>query len=102
MTVPTPGKNRQRYVAGALHARTGRMVWVEHSSKSSLLFMTLAKALLHTYRRARRLTLILDNYNHPPQSAHPALAGQASEIAAALPARLPPLGQPHHEHLRGP
>lgn len=62
LTVPTPGKNRKRYLAGALHARTGRVLWVEHSSKTSVLFMALAEAVLRTYRRARRLSLILDNY----------------------------------------
>jgi transposase len=61
-TVVTPGKNRKRYVAGALNARTGRVVWVEHVSKNSELFLRLMEALSHAYRRARRLTLILDNY----------------------------------------
>ncbi len=26
--IPTPGKNQKHYVAGALHARTGKVVWV--------------------------------------------------------------------------
>lgn len=61
-TVVTPGKNRKRYVAGALNARTGRVLWVEHVSKDSELFLRLMEALSHAYRRARRLYLILDNY----------------------------------------
>src|SRR5690606_10475504 len=27
--IPTPGKNQKRYLAGALHARTGRVLWSE-------------------------------------------------------------------------
>ncbi len=62
MTVPTPGKNRKHYVAGALNARTGAVVWAEHTAKDSELFLRLLEALLRTYRRARRLYLIVDNY----------------------------------------
>jgi transposase len=60
--VPTPGKNRKRYLAGALHARTGRVVCVEHENKSSLLFIRLLYELKRAYRRARRIVLIVDNY----------------------------------------
>lgn len=60
--VPTPGRNRKCYMAGALHARTGRVVWVEHDRKTSLLFLRLLNELRRTYRAARRLVLILDNY----------------------------------------
>lgn len=62
MAVPTPGKNRKHYVAGALNARTGAVVWTEHTSKDSELFLRLLEALLRTYRRARRVYLIADNY----------------------------------------
>ena len=62
MTVPTPGKNRKHYMAGASNARSGQVIWVEHLSKSSELFLRLLEALLRGYRRARRLCLILDNY----------------------------------------
>jgi transposase len=61
-TVATPGKNRKCYVAGALNARTGKVIWVEHTSKDSELFLRLLEALSRGYRRARRLRLILDNY----------------------------------------
>lgn len=62
MTVPTPGKDRKHYIAGALNARTGAVVWTEHTAKTSELFLRLLEALLGTYRRARRLYLIADNY----------------------------------------
>ena len=60
--IPTPGKNQKHYLAGALHARTGKVVWVEGERKNSLLFIHLLYQLKRTYRRARRVVLILDNY----------------------------------------
>ena len=60
--IPTPGQNEKHYVAGALHAHTGRLVWVEHHRKNTTVFMKLLEALRRTYRRARRIVLILDNY----------------------------------------
>jgi transposase len=60
--VPTPGKNQKRYIAGALHARTGRVVWVQGERKTSLLFINLLYWLKRTYRSARRIVLIADNY----------------------------------------
>ena len=62
MTVPTPGKNRKHYIAGALNARTSAVVWIDHVAKTSELFLRLLEVLLRAYRRARRLHLILDNY----------------------------------------
>ncbi len=61
--IPTPGKNRKHYVAGALHAHSGQLVWVEHEKKNTALFMKLLAALRRTYRRARHIVLILDNYS---------------------------------------
>lgn len=61
-TVATPGKNRKHYIAGALHARTGKVVWVEHERKDSLLFIHLLYRLKRTYRKAKRIVLIADNY----------------------------------------
>ena len=37
--VPTAGKNRKAYVAGALHARTGQVIWVGGLRKDSALFI---------------------------------------------------------------
>lgn len=62
MTIPTPGKNQKRYLAGALHAETGKVVWVEDEKKNAFLFIRLLAALRRTYRQARRLVIILDNY----------------------------------------
>jgi len=60
--IPTPGNNRKCYLAGALNARTGRVVWTSGHSKSSDLFIELLKVLQSSYRRAKKLVLILDNY----------------------------------------
>jgi len=61
-TVATPGKNQKRYLAGALHARTGKVVWSEGPSKNTDLFLALLEHLRARYRSARRIVLIVDNY----------------------------------------
>jgi transposase len=60
--IPTPGKNRKRYIAGALHARTGKVIWDEWERKNSLLFIGLLHKLNKAYRGAKRIILIVDNY----------------------------------------
>ncbi|MFT5448948.1 MAG: hypothetical protein ACI9DC_004134 [Gammaproteobacteria bacterium] len=57
--IPTPGKNRKRYLAGALNARSGNIVWAEGEHKNSLLLIHLLYKIKRTYRRARR---IVDHY----------------------------------------
>ena len=47
---------------GALHARTGRVAYVEGTRKNSDLFLCLLDHLRQTYRAARRIILIVDNY----------------------------------------
>jgi putative transposase len=59
--VLTPGKNQKRYVAGALNARTGRIIHRFSSAKNSSLFLWLLEKLKASYRRAEKLHLILDN-----------------------------------------
>jgi transposase len=59
----TPGQNVKRYLAGALDARTGKLTWVEGPRKTSLLFLQLLHRLVtRTYRDARVIHVILDNY----------------------------------------
>lgn len=60
-TIPTPGKNQKRYLAGALHARTGRVDYVEGLRKKTDLFLCLLEHLKRTYRSARKIVLIADN-----------------------------------------
>lgn len=61
-TLPTPGKKRKHYIAGALNARGGRVEWTEYERKNSVLFLGLLHQIRRTYRSARRITLIADNY----------------------------------------
>lgn len=60
--VVTPGQNENYYLAGALHSGTGKVSYVGGSSKSSVLFISLLKHLKATCRRAKSITLIVDNY----------------------------------------
>lgn len=60
--VMTPGKNQKRYAAGALHAGTRRLVFVTGDKKTSALFCQLLWKLVSSYRRARRIHLIVDNF----------------------------------------
>jgi hypothetical protein len=50
--VVTPGKNQKHYLAGALDARTGKLLFVDAPSKSSALFCKLLWRLATTYRHA--------------------------------------------------
>jgi transposase len=62
LVVLTPGKNVKRYVAGALNARTGKVVHVVRERKNSDLFIELVEEICRRYRRARRIHLVLDNF----------------------------------------
>lgn len=60
--VVTPGQNEKYYLAGALHSGTSKVSYVGGNSKSSALFIALLKHLKATYRWAKTITLIVDNY----------------------------------------
>jgi len=60
--IPTPGKNQKSYLAGALNATTGNIVWVEWEKKTSEIFILLLAELRKRYRKAKKITLIADNY----------------------------------------
>jgi len=60
--ITTPGKNEKHYLAGALHAGTGRVDYVSGTHKNSGLFISLLCKLRSTYRSAKTITLIVDNY----------------------------------------
>lgn len=74
--VLTPGQNAKRYVAGALDARTGQVRGVTAAHKRSGLFIDLLRHLARTYRYARRIHVIVDNYSiHSSRQTTLALAG---------------------------
>lgn len=60
--VVTPGKNQKAYIAGALNARDGTLVWTGADQKNSLLFVQLLSELAKRYAKAKRIHVILDNY----------------------------------------
>lgn len=64
VAIPTPGKNRKRYLAGALDAHRGTVIFTEGDSKDTDLFLRLLEAVEQQYdsRRFRRLYIVLDNY----------------------------------------
>ena len=61
-TVRTPGQNVKHYVAGALDAQTGRVIWVDGKRKRSALFIALLQKLDRVYAGEKVIHLILDNY----------------------------------------
>jgi transposase len=73
--VVTPGKNEKRYVAGALNSRTKRLTWVASDRKRSELFIALVERLVRTYRRSKRIHVVLDNFIiHSSKKTQKALA----------------------------
>ena len=61
-TVRTPGQNQKHYLAGALHTRTGQVLWVGNGKKNSYLFLQLLRRLADAFPRATKLHVVLDNY----------------------------------------
>jgi transposase len=63
VTIPTPGKNRKGYLAGALDAYSGQVISVEGHSKNTDLFLRLLEAVERVYAQTvSRLYVVLDNY----------------------------------------
>jgi len=92
--VLTPGRNKKRYVAGALSVSGDELVWVEHESKTTDLFLMLLNCLLRTYPKARRIHLILDNYGiHSSHKANCYLAHCGQRIRLHF---LPPYCPQHN------
>jgi transposase len=92
--VPTPGKNKKRYLAGALDACTGRLSWVEADRKTSDLFILLLWQLLKEYPHAKGIHVILDNYKiHDSQRTQLALAAAGGRIRLHF---LPPYCPDHN------
>jgi hypothetical protein len=97
MTVPTPGKNRKHYLAGTLNARTGAGVWAEYEAKTSELFIRLLDTQMKTYRHARRLILIVDNYIIHESRVAQGWGGAPSENPATGSTGIPSEGQSHRQ-----
>jgi transposase len=79
--VLTPGKNVKRYLAGALDADSGRLIWVEGERKTSALFIALLNQLVRVYWRAPVIHVVLDNYRiDDSKIVHAALLGFGGRI----------------------
>lgn len=86
--VMTPGKNEKRYVAGAMDARTERLIWTPAMKKNSDLFVALLIKIDRTYSHCRRIHVILDNYViHSSRRTREALAAFGGRIVLHF---LPP------------
>jgi transposase len=93
--VLTPGQNVKRYVAGALDAVTGRVVWVEGRRKNSDLFVTLLKRLVQVYAGAKVIHVVLDNYRiHASQITKKALQAFGGKVLLHF---LPPYCPNHNK-----
>lgn len=86
--VVTPGNNVKRYVAGAMDARTDRVIWVESERKRSALFIELLRKLDRIYADKTVIHVILDNYIiHSSQITQRAIEGFEGRIVLHF---LPP------------
>lgn len=59
----TPGKNQKRYLAGAMDARTDRVMWVAGERKNSALFIAMLRKLQKEYAGAKVIHVICDNFS---------------------------------------
>lgn len=90
--VLTPGQNAKRYLAGALEARSGRLLWVEATHKRSGLFIELLRRLERAYAAAQVIHVIVDNYSiHSSRQTRLALAGLPRVRLHFLPPYCPQL-----------
>lgn len=92
--VLTPGVNKKRYIAGALNAKTGDIVYVTAKKKNTDLFLQLMAKLKKAYPKAKRIHLILDNYSiHSSGKVRIALCAFAKNFALHF---LPPYSPEHN------
>jgi transposase len=86
--VVTPGKNEKFYLAGALDVRTGALHSTGAAKKNAALFCELLLLLAKTYRRARRIHLVVDNYGiHSARATQACLAALGDRVVLHF---LPP------------
>lgn len=93
--VVTPGVNKKRYIAGALNAKTGDIVYVTAEKKDSDLFIKLLAKLKKVYSEAKRIHVILDNYSiHSSNKVEISLRHFAKNFQLHF---LPPYSPKHNE-----
>ena len=60
-TIPTPGTNQKRYVAGSIHWRTGQVFSTQGPRRNEELFLAHLDELRRRLRRYRKIHVICDN-----------------------------------------
>ena len=86
--VVTPGQNVKRYIAGALDAQSGQLIWAQSDRKNSLLVIALLNKLAVTYPRAKAIHIVLDNFKiHDSQATRAAVAALEGKVVLHF---LPP------------
>lgn len=79
--IGTPGRNKKRYLAGALNVDTGNFLYVEDERKRSSLFVKLLHKISSSYRYAKKIHILLDNYSiHHSRLTRSALADLGHRI----------------------
>ena len=78
---PTPGNNAKRYLCGAMDA-DGLLTWVRGERKNSLLVVaTLRKLAGETYRHAKVIHVVLDNFSiHDSKITRAAVAALGGRV----------------------
>jgi len=93
--VITPGQNVKRYLAGAMNARTNRVIWVAGDRKRSALFIALLDKLVRVYADKKVVHVILDNYIiHSSKITQRAVAAYEGRIVLHF---LPPYCPDHNK-----
>jgi transposase len=92
--VMTPGQNQKHYVAGALDARSGEIIWADRDRKNSLLVIDLLKELVRQRPAAKALHVVLDNFKiHDSQATRAAVAAMGGKVVLHF---LPPYCPDHN------
>jgi hypothetical protein len=93
--VLTPGQNQKHYLAGALDAHSGRLLWVEGPRKTSALFIALVDHLLKSAAlRGKKIHLVLDNFRiHSSKAVAAAQARWGARVTLHF---LPPYCPDHN------
>jgi transposase len=95
--VLTPGQNQKHYLAGALHVRTGEVLWVGNGRKNSYLFLLLLRRLRAAFPQARKLHLVLDNYGI--HSSHAVQRALTDEFHGRIVLHFLPPYSPKHNRI---
>lgn len=92
--VVTPGKNKKRYLAGALASDDSDLVFVSSEKKNSKLFIALLQRLLDKHASANVIHLVLDNFSiHDSKLVQKFIAATSGKVRLHF---LPPYSPEHN------